>query len=78
MTTVTIDLPDDRAALLAERAAKLGLSLADWFQKIAEQEEQTSKRRYTLTELLDQCDPEAPLAAEDLEWLNAPAVGHRA
>lgn len=31
------------------------------------------KRRYTLAELLAQCDPNAPLP--DREWVDAPAVG---
>ena len=33
------------------------------------------KKRYTLTELLAQCDSAAPLTAEEREWLDAPAVG---
>jgi antitoxin ChpS len=31
--------------------------------------------RYQLAELLALCDPNLPLTAEELEWLNAPAVG---
>lgn len=31
--------------------------------------------RYTLDELLAQCDPEAPLTEEDQAWLELPAVG---
>ncbi|WP_022652538.1 AbrB/MazE/SpoVT family DNA-binding domain-containing protein [Aquaspirillum serpens] len=31
--------------------------------------------RYTLEELLAQCDPNAEISAEDREWLEAPAVG---
>lgn len=41
MTTVKIDLPDDRAAVLAQKAAKHGLTLEGWFQKMAEQEAPT-------------------------------------
>ena len=31
--------------------------------------------RYTLDELLAQCDAKAEFSAEDTQWLNAPAVG---
>lgn len=31
--------------------------------------------RYTLDELLAQCDPDAPLTVEDRKWLDAPAAG---
>ena len=31
--------------------------------------------RYQLAELLALCDPNLPLTAEELEWLDAPAVG---
>lgn len=33
------------------------------------------KPRYTLTELLAQCDPTAPRAAEDEAWLRDEAMG---
>jgi antitoxin ChpS len=33
------------------------------------------RHRYTLAELLAQCDPDAPLSDEDREWLEAPAAG---
>jgi len=33
------------------------------------------RRRYTLDELLAQCDPTAELTQEDREWLDAPPVG---
>ena len=32
-------------------------------------------KRYTLSQLLAQCDPSLPLSAEEAEWVNAPAVG---
>jgi plasmid stability protein len=38
MTTVKIDLPDDQAAALKVKAATLGLSLEDWFRKVAVRE----------------------------------------
>lgn len=33
------------------------------------------RKRYTLAELLAQCDASMPLTVEDREWLDAPAVG---
>jgi hypothetical protein len=70
MTTVKIDIDDDRAALLAQKAAKHGLTLEGWFQKMAEQEVPPGKRRYVLSQLIEQCDTHAPLSDEDREWLN--------
>ena len=35
MTTIKIELPDQQAAALKERAAAQGLTLESWFQKIA-------------------------------------------
>ena len=32
-------------------------------------------KRYTLAELVAQCDPSLPLSKEEQEWLDAPAVG---
>ena len=34
-----------------------------------------ARPRYTLDELLAQCDPDAPITEEEREWLDAPAVG---
>src|SRR6266699_157174 len=34
-----------------------------------------ARRRYTLDELLSQCDPDAPLTAAEREWVDTPAVG---
>lgn len=33
------------------------------------------KKRYTLSELLAQCDASMPLTVEDRDWLDAPAAG---
>lgn len=33
------------------------------------------KRRYTLDELLAQCDPSAPITEEDRAWIDLPSVG---
>ncbi len=32
-------------------------------------------KRYTLAELLAQCDPSLPLTQQEQEWLDAPSVG---
>ncbi|WP_117195291.1 AbrB/MazE/SpoVT family DNA-binding domain-containing protein [Rhizobium terrae] len=32
--------------------------------------------RYTLEELIAQCDLDAPWSEEELEWMNAPSVGN--
>ena len=32
--------------------------------------------RYTLADLLAECDPALPLTDEDRQWLDAPAVGN--
>lgn len=37
--------------------------------------EPNPRPRYTLDELLAQCDETAELTADDREWLDAPAVG---
>jgi antitoxin ChpS len=34
-----------------------------------------TKKRYTLAELVAQCDPLIPLAAKEQEWLDNPACG---
>jgi antitoxin ChpS len=33
------------------------------------------RQRYTLDELLSQCDPDAPMTDAESEWLGAPAKG---
>ncbi len=78
MTTVKIDLPDDQAAALKVKAAAQGLSLEEWFRLRADQEVRPRKGRYTLTELIQQCDPKAQLSDEDREWMDSPAVGREA
>jgi len=37
--------------------------------------EPKTKQRYTLAELMAQCDLSQPLSAEEHEWLDAPAAG---
>lgn len=38
--------------------------------------EPKAKPRYTLAELLAQCDPDAPLSNEEADWLASGAVGN--
>ena len=78
MTTIKIELPDEQAAALKAIAAAEGVSLEDWFRRRADQEILPRKGRYTLAELVDQCDPNAPLSAEDRDWMNSQAVGREA
>lgn len=78
MTTVKIDLPDDQAAALKAKAAAHGLSLEEWFRLRAAQEVRPRKSRYTLAELVQQCDPKAELSDEDREWIDSPAIGREA
>jgi antitoxin ChpS len=78
-----IELPDDQAAALKARAAAQGLTLEDWFEKLAGVKVPTSrpslrKSRYSLAELMAQCDVNAPLSAEDRAWMDAPAIGREA
>lgn len=68
MTTVKIDLPDQQAAALKAIAAKHGLTLEGWFQKMANQE----ARRPGLNELVQQGDIQASLSDEDRQWLETP------
>lgn len=37
--------------------------------------EPVPKKRYSLQELLDQCDPSAPLSVEDSQWVDSSPVG---
>jgi hypothetical protein len=83
MTTVKIELPDEQAAALKARAAADGLTLEGWIQKLAREEASAGqprprKGRYSMAELMAQCDPSAPFSAEDRAWMDAPAVGREA
>ena len=73
-----IEFSDKQAAVLKAKAAAEGLTLEAWLQNLAEAEAPGRPRkaaRYTLSELIDQCDPSAPLTEEDRAWLDAPPVG---
>ena len=74
-----IELSDEQAAALKAKAAAQGLTLEAWLQKLAGQDApRPRKGRYSLSELMLQCDLNAPLSAEDRSWLDAPAVGREA
>jgi len=72
MARLTIDISDDLADALSVKLTANGLTLEDWFCQRA-QEELRSRKRYTIEELVNQCDPEAPFSAEDREWLGSPS-----
>jgi antitoxin component of MazEF toxin-antitoxin module len=78
-----IELSDEHAAALKAKAAAQDLTLEAWLEKLAAVETPASqvrsrKSRYNLSDLLAQCDLNAPLSAEDRAWLDAPAVGREA
>lgn len=67
-----IQILDDQAAALQAKATAQGLTLEAWLRNLAGLEEQrTRKDRYSLADLVAQCDPTAPLSEEDSEWLKA-------
>jgi plasmid stability protein len=82
MTTVKIELPDEQAAALKARAAEVGLTLEDWIRRLAREASANQPRprnsRYSLSELMAQCDTNAPLTPEDRAWMDAPAIGREA
>jgi hypothetical protein len=75
-----IELSDEKAAALNAKAAAMGLTLEAWLENLAGETPGDRSRvgRYTLSELMAQCDLNAPLSAEDRAWLDAPAVGREA
>ena len=74
-----IELSDEQAAALKAKAAAHGLNLEAWLHELASEVEAPARPRkrprYTLEELMSQCDLSVPLSDEDRAWLNAPAVG---
>lgn len=80
--TVVIELSEDQAAALKARAASQGLTLEDWFRKLAAAEtinhSRQRKGRYNLTELIQQCDTSALPSEEDRAWLDDAVVGREA
>jgi antitoxin ChpS len=77
MTTVQIDIPDDRAADLSAKANAYGMSLKSWIESmLTNPETPRRRRRYTAAELVAQCDSASTaLSDEDRAWLDAPPVG---
>jgi hypothetical protein len=75
-----IELTDEQAAALRAKAASEGLTLEAWLRKLAVVESQANlrKHRYNLSELVAQCDLNAPLSEEDRAWLDAPSFGREA
>ena len=78
MATLAIELTDQQAAALKVKLAAKGLTIEDWIAQMAAQEAPVHKPRYTLEELLAQCETDSALPAEDRAWLDAPAVGREA
>jgi hypothetical protein len=57
-------------------ATQLWSAILRRFRKIpGECRQATCRKRYTLDELLAQCDSSAPLTDEDRAWLDFPSVG---
>jgi antitoxin ChpS len=51
--------------------AQVGLSVSDGKLVV----EPHPRRRYTLEELMEQCDPSVPMTDEEREWLESEPVG---
>ena len=58
-------------ALRLDAGASVGIAIADGKLLI----EPTPKRRYSLDELLAQCNPEIAAGADEAEWLESPRAG---
>lgn len=69
----TIELSDETITALQVQANAHGLSLQAWFEQLAKQP--SAKPRYTLDELMQQCDLQAPMSDESRAWLEVPPVG---
>jgi len=71
-----IDLPDDVATALQSQAAAQGITLQALFEKLATN--RPARPRYTLDELMKQCDPQLPMTDEDRAWLDDSPAGREA
>ncbi len=71
--SVMLAVPPALLDVLHLRAgAKVGLAVDNGRLVV----EPSARPRYTLDELLAQCDPSAEPTAQEREWLDAPAVGN--
>lgn len=71
--SVMLAIPPALLDVLHLRAgAKVGLAVDNGRLVV----EPSARPRYTLDELLAQCDPLAELTTQEREWLDAPAVGN--
>jgi antitoxin ChpS len=68
-----IELSDETISALQSQAAAQGMSLQAWFEKLAKQP--LAKPRYTLDDLMRQCDLQAPMSDETRAWLDASPEG---
>jgi antitoxin ChpS len=72
--SLTLTIPKGFARELALSAGdQVGVSVSDG--KLVAQPAVRQPPRYTLDDLLSQCDPRAPLSAEDRAWLADEAHG---
>jgi antitoxin ChpS len=70
--TLTIPKAFVRALGLSE-GAQIGVSIEDG--TLIARPAEPERPRYTLGELLAQCDPDAPLSDEEKAWMDDPARG---
>lgn len=78
MTTIKIDIPDALAAALRKKASAEGITLEEWVRRKVHQELRQRKSRYTLAELVAQCDSRAAVSVEDREWADSQPFGREA
>ena len=71
--SLTLTIPRALAAALRLSAGSKMAVTTDGARLVAEPTD--VQPRYTLEELLGQCDPEAPLSEEDEAWLSGPPAG---
>ncbi len=78
--TVRIELSEEQASALNAKASAEGLTLEAWFRKLAAMDmvPRPRKGRYSLAELMDQCDVNASVSPEERAWLDEPSVGREA
>jgi len=76
MTTLHVNLSDDRAATIAAKAEAQGMTLADWRVGKLAAEAPIRKPHYRLSELMQECDVEAFPSEEDHAWLCSGSAGN--